>query len=86
MITAEQVQKLRAVRAPESSVLSLYLHVPTVAAALRSLPERADEMVARATLDDGGEVLAVPRPPAGVAAQLRFALPPPASRNPGCQP
>ena len=48
MITVAEVQKLRAVRAPGPSVLSLYLHLPQSLPALRDLPDRADELLAEA--------------------------------------
>jgi hypothetical protein len=50
MITAAEVQRLRAVRAPRPSVLSLYLHVPAALPALRDLPARADDLLAEAAV------------------------------------
>jgi Bacterial archaeo-eukaryotic release factor family 10 len=46
MISEADVQKLRAVRAFEPSVLSLYVWVPADVPSLRELPARADELLA----------------------------------------
>jgi Bacterial archaeo-eukaryotic release factor family 10 len=54
MITVAEVQKLRAVRAPLPSVLSLYLQVPMSLPALRDLPARADELLAEAVAATNG--------------------------------
>ena len=56
MITEADVAKLRQVRAPGRSVLSLYLWVPVDVPALRGLPARADELIAEAAtgIDDKG--------------------------------
>lgn len=53
MISEADVQKLRAIRAPGPSVLSLYVWVPVDLSALRELPARADELltVAAAGMD-----------------------------------
>jgi hypothetical protein len=48
MITEADVRKLRAIRTPGPSVLSLYLWVPVDLPALRGLPARADELLAEA--------------------------------------
>ena len=48
MIAAADVQRLRAVCAPEPSVLSLYMWLPTDLPALRGSPARADELIAQA--------------------------------------
>ena len=59
MITAAEVQKLRAIRAPGPSVLSLYLQIPPALPALRDLPARADELLAQAVSTDKQRALAV---------------------------
>ena len=46
MITEADVRKLRAIRTPGPSVLSLYLWVPVDLPALRGLPARAGELLA----------------------------------------
>ncbi len=48
MITDADVRKLLGVRAAEPTVLSLYLGVPQDPLALRGLPARADDLLARA--------------------------------------
>jgi Bacterial archaeo-eukaryotic release factor family 10 len=49
MIGPADVEKLRAICAPEPAVLSLYLPVPLDPAELRELPARADDLIASAT-------------------------------------
>jgi peptide chain release factor subunit 1 len=55
MITKADVQKLRAVRAPGPSVLSVYVWVPVDPPALRGLPARADELLAEAAAGMDGQ-------------------------------
>jgi hypothetical protein len=45
VITHAEIDKLRCIRAPENSVLSLYLEVPLDPAALRELPARASDLI-----------------------------------------
>jgi peptide chain release factor subunit 1 len=54
MISEVDVQKLRAMRAVEPSVLSLYAWVPVDLPALRELPARADGLLAVAAAGMGG--------------------------------
>lgn len=55
MIREADVQKLRAVHARGSSVLSLYVWVPVDVPALRGLPSRADELLALAAEGADGQ-------------------------------
>jgi Bacterial archaeo-eukaryotic release factor family 10 len=45
MITAQEIEKLRSIRAPQASVLSLYLPVPLDPAGLRGLPALAGDLI-----------------------------------------
>lgn len=56
MITYGEVEKLRSCCAPDASVLSLYLCVPSDQAELRELPARAASLIAAATTDSPGEL------------------------------
>jgi hypothetical protein len=49
VITYGEVDKLRSSRAPDQSVLSLYLYVPTDEAGLAELPARAADLIVTAT-------------------------------------
>lgn len=49
MITYGEVEKLRSSRAPDPSVLSLYLYVPADEASLAELPLRASDLIMTAT-------------------------------------
>jgi hypothetical protein len=53
MISQADVEKLRTIRAPEPTVLSLYLPVPLDPAELRGLPARAGDLIASATAGGG---------------------------------
>ena len=48
MITEAEVAKLRAIRVPGRSVLSLYIWVPMDVPAMHGLPARAYELLAEA--------------------------------------
>jgi Bacterial archaeo-eukaryotic release factor family 10 len=58
MITYSEVEKLRSSRAPDESVLSLYLYVPPDVAELRDLPAHASRLITDAT----AETLGILRP------------------------
>ncbi len=45
MITHGELDKLRSIRAPEDSILSLYLQIPLDPAGLRELPARASDLI-----------------------------------------
>jgi Bacterial archaeo-eukaryotic release factor family 10 len=49
MITYGELDKLRSVRAPEETVLSLYINVPMDPGALREMSARADDLIGVAT-------------------------------------
>ena len=63
MVSRAGIHKLLTIRAPDPGVLRLYSQV--------LLEEVAVRIIA-----DGGQVAAVGRPPAGIAARLRFSLAP----------
>lgn len=65
MIHEADVERLRAIRAPGPSVVSLYVWVPTGMPALLGLPARADELVAEAAAGMEGSQ------PGGALAQAR---------------
>lgn len=56
MIGPADVEKLRAIRATQPAVLSLYLPVPLDPAELRELPARADDLIASAAASDGAQL------------------------------
>ncbi len=56
MITYDEVDKLRSIRAPEDSVLSLYVQVPLDPAGLRELRARAGELVRAAAAENGARL------------------------------
>jgi hypothetical protein len=58
MISPADVEKLRAIRAPEPAILSLYLPVPFDPAQLRALSARAGELIASAA---SGAAVQIPR-------------------------
>jgi Bacterial archaeo-eukaryotic release factor family 10 len=72
MLTQRQVDKLRSVRAPEASVLSLYLTLPPDQGSLRDIPARAAELIARAAAGSvaAGSVAAGSVAAGSVAASL----------------
>jgi len=56
VITYGEVEKLRTCCAPDASVLSLYLYVPSDPAELRELPARAISLIVAATADSPGDL------------------------------
>jgi len=58
MITNSEIDKLRSIRAPEESVLSLYLEVPLDPAGLRELPARASDLIRAAADANPGKLAA----------------------------
>jgi peptide chain release factor subunit 1 len=56
MIGPADVEKLRAIRATQPAVLSLYLPVPLDPAELRELPARADDLIASAAASAGAQL------------------------------
>ena len=67
MISPEDVEKLRTIRAPEPAILSLYLPVPLDPAQLRELPARAGELIASTA---SGAAAQIPRADREAVLQL----------------
>lgn len=69
MITAQEIEKLRSIRAPQASVLSLFLPVPLDPAELRGLPALAGDLI-----DAAGAAASQPRTATRAAAADREAV------------
>ncbi len=58
MITSTEIDKLRSIRAPEETVLSLYVGVPLNPAGLRELPAQASDLIKEAASSGPGLISA----------------------------